>query len=378
MTRVALVASSFAPRVGGVEEHVRHVAAGLRDRGWDVVVWSVDQGDTPLREVDGVPVRYLPTPLPNRSPGGILRFLPRGAVAAARWLHALVADRPDVIHVQCFGPNGPWASALARLARRRLVVTSHGETFMDADESFDRSALLRGSLVRALARADAVTACSAYTVRDLEARFGLATGRGVVVANGVDLDEPAGAPPAGLPGRYLLAVGRAVRPKGFDMLISAFAEAELPGVALVLGGDGPGLGLLRGQADHLGVADRVHFTGRLSRGEVVATMAGAAALVVPSRVEAFGIVVLEGWRAGVPVVATSHGGPADFVTDGVDGLVVDPGDTPVLADALRRVTADDELARRLAAAGAVTVRAYTWARVVDGYEAVYADLGLDR
>ena len=48
------------------------------------------------------------------------------------------------------------------------------------------------------------------------------------------------------------------------------------------------------------------------------------------------------------------------------------------ADALRRVTADDELARRLAAAGAETVRAYTWARVVEGYEAVYADLGLDR
>lgn len=378
MTRVALVASSFTPAVGGVEEHVRHVAAVLAAGGHDVVVWTADRGlpDAP-DEVDGVRVRRLPTPMPARRPGPLLRFAARAPLAAWRWWRAFAADRPDVLHVQCFAPTGAWAAWLARTVRRPLVLSAHGETFMDADQVFDRSALLRRALVRALARADAVTGCSAYTLRDLERRFGLAPGRGVVVPNGVDPAEPPAVVPPALPARYLLAVGRAVRPKGFDLLLDAFARADLAGVDLVVGGDGPELAGLIDRAHALGVADRVHLPGRLGRGEVVAAMAGALALVVPSRVEAFGIVVLEGWRAGVPVVVTAHGGPAEFVTDGVDGLVVDPQDTAALSGALRAVVADEALARRLGERGKEVVRRFTWDRVARDYEAIYASVARD-
>ena len=63
--RIALFSSSYHPHFGGVEEHVRHVARGLQERGHDVEVWTVDRGDG-LRDevVDGCRVRYLPTPLP--------------------------------------------------------------------------------------------------------------------------------------------------------------------------------------------------------------------------------------------------------------------------------------------------------------------------
>lgn len=376
MTRVALVASSFAPHVGGVEEHVRHVASGLRERGHEVVVWTVDRGDVdPPEVVDGVPVRRLPTPMPARSVGTLARFARQAPVAWLAWRRALRVDRPDVLHVHCFGPNGAWATAMACASRRALVVSSHGETFADADGVFDRSALLRRSLVGALRRADAVTGCSDHVVRDLEHRFGLRAGRGVVVPNGVDLDEPAGDPAVALPPPYLLAVGRMVRTKGFDLLLDAFAAARLPGVALVVAGEGPERAALARRADELGVADRMVLPGRLERGAVVAAMAGALAVVVPSRAEAFGIVVLEGWRAGVPVVVTSHGGPADLVTDGVDGVVVDPEDTTALAEVLRFVATDVEQARRMGAAGRSSVEAFTWQRVVADYEALYAAAG---
>lgn len=375
MTRVALVASSFAPHVGGVEEHVRHVAAGLRSRGHEVVVWVVDRGDVdPPEVVDGVPVRRLPTPMPARSLGSLLHFLRRAPGAWRAWRRALRQDRPDVLNVQCFGPNGAWATVLAAVSGRGLVVSSHGETYSDADDAFTQSALLRRSLVGALRRADAVTACSDHVVRDLEGRFGLAPGRAVVVPNGVDLDEPAGT--VSLPDRYVVAVGRVVRTKGFDLLLEAFAAAGLPDVALVVGGDGPELAGLAARGRELGVP--LHLPGRLDRGAVVAAMAGALAVVVPSRVEAFGIVVLEGWRSGAPVVVTSRGGPADLVTDGVDGLVVDPQDTAALAEALRLVVTDVAAARRMGAAGRATVEAFTWDRVVDDYEAVYAGVGLQR
>jgi len=372
VTRVALVASSFAPYVGGVEEHVRHVAAGLRARGHDVVVWVVDRGDADAPDVvDGVRVRRLPTPMPARSAGSVARFALRAPGAWRAWQQALREDRPDLLNVQCFGPNGAWATALAVLSRRRLVVSSHGETYSDADDVFTHSALLRRSLVAALRRADAVTGCSDHVVRDLEGRFALAPGRAVVVPNGVDPAEPAAE--VTLPARYLLAVGRVVRTKGFDLLLEAFAVAALPDVALVIGGDGPEREALAARARELGVP--VHLPGRLDRGQVVAAMAGALAVVVPSRVEAFGIVVLEGWRSGAPIVVTSHGGPADLVTDGVDGLVVDPHDTAALARALRLVVTDAEAARRMGAAGRAAVAAFTWDRVVDDYEAVYAAAG---
>lgn len=377
MADIALVVSSFLPRIGGVEEHVANVARGLRDRGHDVVVWTVDQGDDVPDAFDGIPIRVLPCPLPARNLRSLLWFAGRAPVAALRWLAALRRDRPRVLHVHCFGPNGVWGRAVARLSRTPLIVTSHGETFGDAHDSFGSSALLRGQLGAALREAAAVTACSDFTVRDLEARFGLQPGAARVVANGVDLDEAGGAVPPGLPARYLLAVGRVVPTKGFDLLLRAFAASALPeDVHLVIGGDGPQREELEALAAELGVTGRVRFAGRLDRGQVVSVTAGALGLVVPSRVESFGIVLLEGWRAGVPVIATTHGGPADIVRDGVDGLLADPLDTPALAAALDRIAADAPFAARIAAAGRARVAEFTWDRIVAEYEDVYRSAGV--
>lgn len=357
--------------MGGVEEHVRRTARALRARGVDVVIWTVDRGDAVPDVVDGVPVRVLPCPLPARNARSLASFAWRAPAALVRWVRAARADRPGILHVHCFGPNGVWAGALSRVLRLPLIVTAHGETFGDADDVFATSALLRRSLRAALQRADAVTACSRFTARDLEERFGLAPDRAEVIMNGVDLDEPAGTPPA-LPRRYVLALGRVVHTKGFDLLLRAFAQARLPDdVSIVIGGDGPERPALHALADELGVAGRVVFTGRLDRGAVVAAAAASAALAVPSRVEPFGIVLLEGWRAGVPVIATSHGGPVELITDGADGWLVDPGDTAAFAAVLERVIDAPDVSARVAAAGRDRVTAFTWDRIAAEYAAVY-------
>lgn len=372
MRTIALVTSSFLPRFGGVEEHVLNVARTLRGRGHRVVIWAVDQYDDGApASVDGIPVRFLPCPLPARSVRALARFAVVGPLAAARWLAAWRADRPAVLHVHCFGPNGVFATGLARVTRTPLIVSSHGETFMDADRVFEVSALLRRALRHALDRADAVTACSAFTAAHLEARYGLAPGGAVVVHNGIDADEPAGPAPSWLPERYVLGVGRLVRTKGFDLLLDAFAAAAQAGTDLVIGGDGPERAALASRAAALGLTDRVHLPGRLSRPEVVTVMARAAVLVVPSRIEAFGITVLEGWRAGVPVIATAHGGPPEFVSDGETGLVVDPTDVGALARAITRLLGDPSLARRLGEAGREAAARFTWERAAASYEALY-------
>ncbi|GAB6859006.1 glycosyltransferase family 4 protein [Microbacterium xylanilyticum] len=373
MAEVVLIASSFLPRVGGVEEHVRHVAARLRAQGVDVAVWTVDQGDEVPTAVDGVPVRVLPCPMPARTPRALLSFAWRGPVAAVRWAAALARDRPRILHVQCFGPNGAWA--LPASLGRRLIVTSHGETSADADDVFARSALLRAALRRALRRADAVTVVSAPVARDLVDRFGLREGAAAIISNGVDLGEASGPRIPGLPARYVLGIGRLVETKGFDLLLEAFAQAGLPAdVGIVLAGDGPAGADLRAQAGRLGLADRVVFTGRLDRAGIVSVAADAAVLAVPSRMESFGIVVLEGWRAGIPVIATDHGGPAELIRDGVDGILVDPADTPGFAARLAQILADPARARALGAAGRDRAPDYTWEGVAAGYARLYASL----
>ncbi|MBD7999338.1 glycosyltransferase family 4 protein [Oerskovia gallyi] len=381
--RTALVTSSYAPRTGGVETHVQHVARVLAARGETVEVWAVDQGEhLGTRVLDGVTVRYLPTPQPSRGARGVLSFAVRWPAAAWRWSRAYRSLRPDVLHVQCFGPNGVYATALGRVTRTPLVVSSHGETFADDHDALGTSWWMRTWFGAALARADAVTGCSTIVTEDLAERFGYEGA--VVVPNGVELGagaadpvaagaaaDPVAAADATEP--VLLAVGRVEHVKGFDLLLEAFAASDLKDRArLTIVGDGSELAELRRRARTLGVEDRVSFPGMLGPDAVAEALAAATVVVVPSRKEAASIVVLEAWRAGRPVVGTVLGGPRTLLTDGVDGLLVDPRDAAALAGAIGSLLDAPDLAAALGAAGRREVERYTWEAVVDRYDDVYA------
>ncbi|KZM35972.1 glycosyltransferase family 4 protein [Oerskovia enterophila] len=388
--RTALVTSSYAPRTGGVETHVQHVARVLAARGETVEVWAVDQGEhLGTRVLDGVTVRYLPTPQPSRGARGVLSFAVRWPAAAWRWSRAYRSLRPDVLHVQCFGPNGVYATALGRVTRTPLVVSSHGETFADDHDALGTSWWMRTWFGAALARADAVTGCSTIVTEDLAERFGY--GSAVVVPNGVELGggpaaagaQAGGAGPAAPADTgpvagdatepVLLAVGRVEHVKGFDLLLEAFASSGLAERArLTIVGDGSELAELRRRARTLGVEDRVSFPGMLGPDAVAEALAAATVVVVPSRKEAASIVVLEAWRAGRPVVGTVLGGPRTLLTDGVDGLLVDPRDAAALAGAIGSLLDAPDVAAALGAAGRREVEGYTWEAVVDRYDDVYA------
>ena len=370
--RVALVSSSYAPYFGGVEEHVRQVARELHEEGIVVEVWTVDRGTGPVvREIDGITVRYLPTPLPSGSPGGVGRFLTAFPGAWRRWAAARREFRPDLLHVHCFGPNGVYALAMHRRFRLPLVVTSHGETVADDNAVFERSASLRTGLRRSLAAAEAVTAPSAFVIDELRSRFGLSGGE--VVPNGVDTTLTGDRERTPFAGRYLLAVGRLGRTKGFDLLVDAFAGSDLePVLQLVVIGDGPELARLHSLVAERGLDGRVVFAGRLDPSAVADAMAGADAVIVPSRIEAFGIVALEAWRSGSPLVMTNRGGAPGFVRDGIDGILVDPLDTAALRSAISRVAEDPDLRSRMVSAGRERVPEFSWRRVTKAYEGLYA------
>jgi glycogen synthase len=361
--RVALIPSAYAPAIGGVEELTARLAAQLRGAGDEVEVWTHRHpADLPAeQELNGVAVRRFAFPLPSAS--GLASFPHRARAASDALRKAAEAFRPDVLHVQAFSSNGVYASRLARRLRLPLVVTLQGETVMDDHDVYRHSTVLRLTLRQALRRADAVTACSRFVLADAEERFGLAPGRGIVIPNGVELDEDVEPEPLELPfTRFVLGFGRLVEKKGFDLLVTAFeriADAH-PDVGLVIGGDGPVRATLAGE--------RVVLPGALSRGQVAWALDAASVFVLPSRVEPFGIVVLEALRAGRPVVVSTRGGATEIARDGLDGIAVDPEDVPALAAAIDRVLREPEL---FGATGRERAASFAWPIVAARYRELY-------
>ena len=376
--KVVLLPSAYHPSVGGVEELTRRLAAALVDAGHDVQVWaSRSEGDDlPDREVlDGLEVLRFTFPLPRADVGAVARWPWPAARVLSRMRQAAREFAPDVLHVQCFSSNGVYASALSKLLRIPLVVTLQGETVMDDRDIFTHSRVLQTGLRWALRQATAVTACSQFTLDDAVRRFGADPAKSQVIFNGVGLAEGTETEPLDLPfDLFALAMGRVVRKKGFDLLLDACARLDdlPPTTGIVIGGDGPELEQLKAQAARLGLAERVVFPGRLQRAQVAWAMRHARCFVMPSRLEPFGIVVLEAWRAGTAVIASSVGGAPEFVADGVTGLVVDPHDSQALAHGLGRLLRDAELATSLGSAGRARVPAFDWAAVAPSYIAIYA------
>jgi glycogen synthase len=374
--RIVLLSSAFAPQVGGVEILTDRLARNLQRAGHQVEVWSARSRDDPLAEdelIDGLRVRRFVFDAPRASPQVVAEWPVRAGITLARMHKALRELRPDLLHVQCFGPNGVYATLSSVVGHLPLVVTLQGETFMDDHEIYTESLFLRSGLRLGLRRARAVTGCSQFTLEDAVRRFGLDRDKARVVFNGVDLDEvaPSNARPPFE--RFVFALGRVVRRKGFDLLVEAWAQiAERhQGVGLVLGGTGPELPRLRSMVEERRLTDRVHLAGPMSRADVAATMRQAEVFAMPSRVEAFGIVVLEAWRAGTPAIVTANGGTAEFVEDGITGLVVDPNDTEALAGAVERLLANARLRARIAAAAEERLGAFEWSSIRQQYEQVY-------
>lgn len=212
---------------------------------------------------------------------------------------------------------------------------------------------------RALARAAVLVANSTHTL-ERAGRVNPGLPPAEVVPLALEERPPAGEPDAELLARagrgYLLIVGRLAsgeRYKGHDELLAALPllAAAHPGARLVVAGDGDDRPRLKAAAAARGLADRVLFAGFLGEATLAELYRRAAAFVMPSRGEGFGLVYLEAMRAGLPVVAARGGAAEEVVADGATGLLVDPGSPAELAAALARLLADPALAARLGAAG---------------------------
>ncbi|MFV0130617.1 glycosyltransferase family 4 protein [Streptomyces sp. HMX112] len=282
----------------------------------------------------------------------------------AQHLRSLEADvvvgtRPGLnIHIARQARRGP-----VRVGQEHLTLDSHGYR-------------LRREISHRYALLDAVTTVTEADARSYRTRLSLPGVRVDAVPNSVPAPS---VEPADSTAKWVVAAGRLTRVKRYDLLVEAFSKvvAARPDWRLRIYGSGDATGneknALRALIEERGLHNHVFLMGPANPLEPEWVKGSVAA--VTSRLESFGMTIVEAMRCGLPVVSTDcpHG-PGEIIEDGVDGRLVPVGDVDAIAGALLELIQDDDLRRRTGQAALTAARRFDPARIAERHEALFAEL----
>lgn len=359
--RILLACPYAWDTAGGVQSHVRQLAAVLEARGHEVLV--VAPARLPARVASNVRVVGRTVGIPW---GGTVVPLCFTLRSFRKVRHAIRSFAPDVVHVH--EPLAPSTAMLTTLAAPAPVVATF-HAFSRRSRVLEMMAPLLHLVMRRIAVSIAVSTAAAELARRVFPRRLLLVPNGVASARFArersTVDRPHG--------RVVLWVHRLEPRKGFSIAVRAFAllAAALDDVRFVVVGEGPD----RDALDLLSAAHRrrVTMAGTVPDDVLPRFHADADVFVAPATgQESFGIVLVEAMAAGLPVVASDIRGYREVVRNGVEGLLVPPNDPAALATALRQVLTRPALAAALGRAGRARAGRYGWDRVVPRLEALYA------
>ena len=331
---MVLESSYPAARGGGAEGQVRTLARALRAQGQRVTVLVPRLRRGPqqkISRVDGVPVCRL--------------AYPRIALLGGTWLWLATAaflyrrrHRYDVWHVHIAHHLAAICAVLGRCLDKRVLTKVAGSWELENGTLAPGSGVLNRLAYCGLVHTETWQAISRRMAATLAAR-GIPASRIVAVPNAVNTERFAGIQRAtGTPARFIF-IGRMTEEKSLDTLLEAFADIAHahPATSLLLVGTGALEPSLRAQAQHLGLAGRVTFTG--FREDIEVHLADANIGVQCSRIEGLSNTLLESMAAGLPIVASRISGNEDFVRSGENGWLFEPGDRDGLARCLAAAAA---------------------------------------
>lgn len=353
--RIGLVCPYSLSVPGGVQMQVLGLARELRRQGHETRV---------LGPCDGPPPEAFVTPLgaslPTAANGSVAPLAP-DASAALRTIRALNDEAFDIVHAH--EPLAPGPGLTSVLMHPAPVVG----TFHAAGRSSGYKAF--GWFARWVAeRIDRKVVVSKDALELIQATV---PGDYDVLFNGVEVDEISSTAPTPTTHPTIFFCGRHEERKGLGVLLDAFRSLG-PETRLWVAGDGPHSARLRQlHRDQ----ERVTWLGRISDAEKFARLRAAEVFCAPSlHGESFGVVLIEAMAAGTPVVASALDGYRNVATDRVDSLLVPPGDTNALANALRTVLADPALASRLRTNGNRRAQDFAMPSLAAAYVEIYREL----
>lgn len=337
--RITLVI--FSLHGGGAERVMSIMANHWAARRWDVTLLTYGDGtEAPAYTLHpAVDHRHLGIERPSsgivEAVGNNLRRLPVLRRAIRESMPDAIVSFLDVVNVR---------TILATLGLGIPVIVS---------ERIDPSCHRIGAAWRVLRRWSYRYATYVVTLTPDALRYfpGSVRRRGDVIPNPVSVPLDAGLAPAGGRKKIIIAMGRLTHQKGFDRLIAAFSmvAANHPGWSLTIWGEGDDRQTLEQLRDRLDLQGRVTLPGWTS--DPFAEMREAGLFVLSSRCEGFPNVLCEALACGLPVLSFDCPGPRHIVRDGIDGILVPPGDVNKLAAAMDRLMADQPERERLGANG---------------------------
>lgn len=357
---ICLVSSAYHPYPSGVSEHVYHLASELVGLGHRVEVLTSHHPGKP----------GITEPAPVHRLGRVVRIplngsyatLPVGLRLSSAVRRYLATREPDVVH--CHGFGWPELSYWAALHSRTTTVVSILTSGFKVRSR--GGSIFRLLFRRQLERIDALVPISSRALESVKAYL---THEYRIIPSGVDLERfHPDLPPLPDPVPELatiLFLGRLDPRKGLSVLLKALpAVRRSIDARLVVVGSGPEAKTARRLVRKLEIEDRVIFAGTASPEDLPRYYAGCDVYCSPALGgESLGIVLLEAMACGRPVVASNIPGYDETVRDGVEGLLVPPGDPESIARALIQVLTDRNLSRRLASAGIERAREYAWPRI---------------
>lgn len=324
---------------------------------------------------------YIPSPFDAKAPiKSVFSYLVNLPLFALRFRRFLGRENVQVVNLHF--PDTPAATILlARDLLRpgcRVVLSFHGA---DVPPILAASGLQRRLWQFIFRRSDAIVGCSRYLADLLLSAYPMLAGKTHAIHNGVDVAVCASAAraarlPAELDGlSYVVMVARFEEKKAHEVMLESFPRVleHFPDAHLVLvGTTGPTLPAIRKLADAPALRDRVLIYTDMPHETTLAVIANASLLALPSRVEPFGIVVIEAGALDTPVIAANVGGVPEIIADGRTGLLVPPGDAPALASAINQLLKDTATAQDYAAKFKAVVAAdFTWDRALLAYREVF-------
>jgi glycosyltransferase involved in cell wall biosynthesis len=382
--RVAMLSweSLHSIPVGGVGVHVTEVAAALERNGNEVHVFTRMGRNQPHYElIHGVHYHRCPFDLHAN-------FVEEINNMCRSFTHHLFQTENhigpfDIVHAH------DWLVANAMIwikqeRERKCVFTMHSTEYGRAGNHFwnGQSARIRELERAGSCWADRVIAVSDALRNEVRWMYEVPDWKISTVYNGVNASNYDGwIEPAELKRRYgigpvdptVLFSGRMVYQKGPDLLLEAIPSILkfYPRAKFVFAGDGDMRTSVERRAQQLGVAHAARFLGLLANGSLANLYKACDVVCVPSRNEPFGIVILESWSAGKPVVCTKNGGPEEFVWHNVTGLKVFANPDSI-AWGLGTLFKDFEWARWMGRNGRIAAEtAFTWDKIAEQTLAVY-------
>lgn len=383
--KIAIFTDTFLPQVNGVVRSIVTTANELVARGHTVAVFTinVEKLSKEIRRkeldpaIDVYPFSSFALPTYKDIQVRVPTFGPA--------LYQVYKFQPDLIHSHTTFGIGWEAVAAANALDVPLVGTHHGflaEYLKHVKLDYE---VMKGLTRRYMSfyynRCDAVIAPSEALTKELR-EYKLKR-KAFVISNPMDLSyfstdksKESLRKKFHLTNPTIIHCGRLSYEKSIDVVLKAFAKLRSKNIEadLVMIGDGPERKPLEALAEDLGISDQTLFTGVLRGKDLVERVASGDFFVSASTTETQGLVFLEAMALGVPVIGVNAGGVPEYVQDGVNGLVVEPGNITQFAEAMERMIGDSMLREKCGQHAKQSVQKYDAKHMVGEIEKVYKNL----